>query len=121
MCAAQKKRVRGSSHTYRLHKRNVFTLLLDKCLKIDVNFDAHSLVIIFSFSAFSLYVLHACSSLLSLDFEFFNFVETRAFLRLTGAYSRTSTDVVFNFDTEVLLKAVAALARRAERRQPLLL
>ena len=73
--------------TYRLHERNVFLLLLDKSLKIDINFDSHRLIVGSSLTPLLLRFLHTLSSFLSVHLNLLNLAKTRWFLGCSLSYS----------------------------------
>ena len=96
--------------TYRLHHRDILLLLLNHGLEVDIYLDAEGLVVCFPLTPFLLYVVHTTAPLLTVNLEFFNFIEAGRLLgecaaslpahvvhpcshiALVGASSRTTTN-----------------------------
>lgn len=60
-----------------LHKLNILLLCLHHGLKIYINFDAECLVICLTLTTFLFDIIHAFSSLLSINLQLFDFIEAR--------------------------------------------
>ena len=62
--------------TYRLHVLDILLLLLNHGLEIYIHFDTHGVVVSFSLTALFLNVIHSFATLLSVDLQLFDLVET---------------------------------------------
>jgi biotin transporter BioY len=64
----------GLLFTYWLHKLNVFLLLLNHGLEVNINLNAESLIVSFTLATLFFDVVHSSTTVFSIDFQLFYLV-----------------------------------------------
>jgi len=104
-------KISGLLLTYWLHELNVFLLLLNHGLEVNVNLDAESLVVCFTLATLLFYVVHSSTTVLSVYLQLFYLVETRGLFReCTHCLSGLDSSIAVTSNRRGIIVALVATA-----------